>query len=303
MVILMNRINGVDIRHLRHFLAVSEEGSYTAAGHRLRLTQSALSISIRNLERELGSPLFQRVSEGVRMTSAGEALLPSARDIVQRLDAVVDEARAAQGVVAGTLNLGIMHSLALIDGPSLLRQFHKMHPQVVIRPLPTLHGAATVANGVRRGELDIAFAWSTTMMSTDLLVEPLASDHFVLVTADRQDSNDGPATAGTVANQPFIDFPPGWATRTAIDQAFSQAGVVRSVIAEVADLTMCIELVRAGLGAAILPSSYISKERGLRIRPFVDIEDWTMSVVLPATRPPTAAASELAKLAKAAMAS
>jgi DNA-binding transcriptional LysR family regulator len=117
MVILMNRINGVDIRHLRHFLAVSEEGSYTAAGHRLRLTQSALSISIRNLERELGSPLFQRVSEGVRMTSAGEALLPSARDIVQRLDAVVDEARAAQGVVAGTLNLGIMHSLALIDGP------------------------------------------------------------------------------------------------------------------------------------------------------------------------------------------
>jgi DNA-binding transcriptional LysR family regulator len=299
MVILMNRINGVDIRHLRYFLAVSEEGSYTAAGQRLRLTQSALSISIRNLERELGSPLFQRVSEGVRMTSAGEALLPSARDIVQRLDAVVDEARAAQGVVAGTLNLGIMHSLALIDGPSLLRQFHKMHPQVVIRPLPTLHGAATVANGVRRGELDIAFAWSTTIMSTDLLVEPLASDHFVLVTADRQD-DDGPATAGTVANQPFIDFPPGWATRTAIDQAFSQAGVVRSVIAEVADLAMCIELVRAGLGAAILPSSYIPKERRLRIRPFVDIEDWTMSVILPATRTPTAAASELAKLARAA---
>jgi DNA-binding transcriptional LysR family regulator len=78
---------------------------------------------------------------------------------------------------------------------------------------------------------------------------------------------------------------------------------VRSVIAEVADLTMCIELVRAGLGAAILPSSYISKERGLRIRPFVDIEDWTMSIVLPATRTPTTAASELAKLAKAAMVS
>jgi DNA-binding transcriptional LysR family regulator len=301
MVIVMKRINGVDVRHLRYFLAVSEEGSYTAAGHRLQLTQSALSVSIRNLEQQLGSPLFHRVSEGVRMTSAGEALLPSAREIVQRLDAVIDEARAAQGIVAGTLSVGIMHSLALIDGASLLRRFHEKHPRVVIRPLPTLHGAATVANGVRRGELDIAFAWSDTMLSADLLVEPLASDHFVLVTADQDDSEDGPATARSVAGLPFIDLPVGWATRTAIDQAFSRAGVTRSTAAEVADLTMCVELVRAGLGAAILPSSYISNERGLRIRPFVDIDDWTMSVILPAARPPTAAARELAALARAAM--
>jgi DNA-binding transcriptional LysR family regulator len=239
----------------------------------------------------------------VRLTPAGEALVSSARDIVRRLDNIVDDARAAQGIVAGTLNVGIMHSLALIDGASLLRRFHKMHPQVVIRPLPTLQGAATVANGVRRGELDIAFAWSTTMTSTDLLVEPLAFDHFVLVTADRQRSDEAPVTAQTVADTPFIDLPPGWVTRTAIDQAFSRAGVTRSIAAEVADLTMCVELVRAGLGAAILPRSYISDQRGLRIRPFVDIVDWTMSVVLPAARPPTAAARELANLAMAAMAS
>jgi DNA-binding transcriptional LysR family regulator len=192
-----------------------------------------------------------------------------------------------------------MHSLALINGAALLRRFHKIHPRVVIRPLPTLHGVGTVADGVRRGELDIAFAWTSTEMSADLVVEPLASDHFVLVTADQHGSDDGPATARTVANLPFIDLPPGWATRTAIDQAFSQAGVTRSTAAEVADLTMCVELVRAGLGASILPSSYISNKHGLRIRPFLDIADWTMSLLLPAARPPTAAARELAKLARA----
>jgi len=302
MVVGMKKINGVDIRHLRYFLAVSEAGSYTAAGQRLHLTQSALSVSIRNLELELGSQLFQRISQGVRMTPAGEALAPSARDIVQRLDALVDDARAAHGVVAGTLSVGIMHSLALIDGASLLRRFHELHPRVIIQPLPTLHGAATVADGVRRGELDIAFAWSTTLTSPDLIVEPLASDHFVLVTADRHDSDTGPATVENAASMPFVDLPLGWATRTAIDQAFSRAGVPRSVTAEVADLTMCIELVRAGLGAAILPSSYISDESGLRIRPFIGIGDWTMSVILPGARPPTAAARALADLAKTSIA-
>jgi DNA-binding transcriptional LysR family regulator len=191
-----------------------------------------------------------------------------------------------------------MHSLALIDGASLLRRFHEMHPQVVIQPLPTLHGAATVADAVRRGELDIAFAWSSTLTNPDLLVEPLASDHFVLVTADQRDSEDGPTSAETVADLPFVDLPVGWATRTAIDLAFSRAGVTRSITAEVADLTMCIELVRAGLGATILPSSYLSNERGLRTRRFAGIDNWTMSVILPSARQPTAAARALANLAK-----
>jgi DNA-binding transcriptional LysR family regulator len=255
---------------------------------------------MRNLERELGSPLFERTNQGARLTPAGEALAPGARDIVHRLDAVVDAARAAHGIVSGTMRVGIMHSLALIDGASLLRRFHEIHPHVVIQPLPTLNGAATVADGVRRGDLDIAFAWSTTVMSDDLLVQPLASDSFVLVTADEQGPDDGPATAETLTNMSFIDLPLGWATRTAIDQAFSRAGVTRTVIAEVADMTMCIELARAGLGATILPSSYISNDRGMRIRPFIDITDWTMSVILPGTRSPTAAARELANLALAA---
>jgi DNA-binding transcriptional LysR family regulator len=299
MLFRMNKINGVDVRHLRYFLAVSEAGSYTAAGQQLHLTQSALSVSIRNLERELGSPLFQRSSNGVRLTPAGEALAPAARDIVHRLDAVVDEARAAQGKIAGTLSVGIMHSLALIDGASLLRRFHLEHPQVTVRPLPTLHGAASVLEGVRRGDLDIGFAWSTAMAGDDVVIEPLATDHFVLVTEAADDSQGASATTHSAANLPFIDLPSGWASRTAIDEAFSKAKVSRFVAVEVADLTLCVELVRAGLGATILPSSYVSDERGLRIRPFADIAEWTMSLVLPKLRTPTAAARELANLARA----
>jgi DNA-binding transcriptional LysR family regulator len=69
----------MELRHLEHFVAVAEERNFTRAARRLHLVQSALSVSIRSLERELGTQLFERTTREVKLTDTGRVLLPEAR--------------------------------------------------------------------------------------------------------------------------------------------------------------------------------------------------------------------------------
>jgi DNA-binding transcriptional LysR family regulator len=89
----------------------------------------------------------------------------------------------------------------------------------------------------------------------------------------------------------FVELPAGWATRTAIDRAFALAGVHRRVVAEVADVGLSIDLVRAGLGVLILPRSYLGDVRGVRLRTLPEVPDWTMSMLTTAGEPRAAAAA------------
>jgi DNA-binding transcriptional LysR family regulator len=77
----------MELRHLEHFIAIAEESSFTQAARRLHLSQSALSVSIRALERDLGARLFERTSHEVALSDAGRALLPEARQIIANVDA------------------------------------------------------------------------------------------------------------------------------------------------------------------------------------------------------------------------
>jgi DNA-binding transcriptional LysR family regulator len=109
----------VDLRHLEHFLAVAEERSFTRAAKRVHLVQSALSASIRVLERDLGAPLFERSTHQVRLSEAGEALLPEARRVLLAVGAARDAVAATSNLVRGVVRLGVMQSLALTNAAEL----------------------------------------------------------------------------------------------------------------------------------------------------------------------------------------
>ena len=121
----------MELRHLQHFLAVAEEQSFTRAAGRIHLVQSALSVSVRSLERELGARLFDRTTHSVQLTSAGEALVVEARRTLAAAEAARDAVAAVRGGVRGTVRVGIMHSLALIDLAGLLTRYHREHPLIV----------------------------------------------------------------------------------------------------------------------------------------------------------------------------
>jgi DNA-binding transcriptional LysR family regulator len=98
----------MEIRHLKHFIALAEEGKFTTAARRMNIVQSGLSVSIKELEQELGSQLVMRTTRKVSLTTTGELFLEHARGCLALLNDGVQAVRSQDGVVRGRLHLGIL---------------------------------------------------------------------------------------------------------------------------------------------------------------------------------------------------
>src|SRR6266542_3688056 len=120
----------MDVRQLEYFIAVAEELNFTLAAARCHVVQSALSYQVARLEREHGLPLFERTSRSVRLTAAGERLLPRARAVLDQLDTARAELAELAGVITGRLRLGIIGSTgqAAPVVERTLAAFHHRHP-------------------------------------------------------------------------------------------------------------------------------------------------------------------------------
>jgi DNA-binding transcriptional LysR family regulator len=124
----------MNFSQLQSFVAVSDTGSFTEAAYELDLTQSAVSHALSTLERELGVTLLERNRKGVvALTAAGQAIIPHVRTLLAQLEAIEQEAKAAQGETSGKLRLGSMFSLV---SPALLARvltrFRTLYPEVEV---------------------------------------------------------------------------------------------------------------------------------------------------------------------------
>jgi DNA-binding transcriptional LysR family regulator len=292
----MTILTHVEVRQLEHFVAVADELSFTRAARRLSYVQSALSVSIRALERDLGVRLFDRTTHGVALTDAGEALLPSARHTLASVEQTRDLAAALKGVLRGTLRIGIMQSFGYLDVPALLGRFHRKHPHVEIEMRPSAGGSQALVQELKRGGTDIAFVSlmedPVGVSATQLAVEEL---HLV-GTPELLPRRRGRVELNGLSDVTFVDFPTGWGVRTAVDQAFAAAGVTRRVPIEVADVGTLLQLVRAGLGVALLPRSLLGNDDALQVRRLASPMTWRVVMALPDGRPIRAAANAFAEL-------
>jgi DNA-binding transcriptional LysR family regulator len=286
----------MEVRQLEHFVAVAEELSFTRAARRLSYVQSALSVSIRTLERDLGVRLFDRTTHGVALTDAGEALLPSARDTLASVEQTRDLAAALKGVLRGTLRIGIMQSFGHLDLPALLGRFHREHPHVEIEMRPSAGGSEALVQELKRGGTDLAFVSlmedPVGVTATQLAVEELR----LVGTPKLLPRRRGRVELNGLSDASFVDFPTGWGVRTAVDQAFAAAGVSRRVPVEVADVGTLLQLLRAGLGVALLPRSLLGDDDALQVRRLASPMSWRVVMALPAGRPIRAAANAFAEL-------
>ena len=286
----------MEIRQLAQFVAVAEERSFTRAARRLGYVQSALSVSIQSLERELGVRLFDRTTHQVLLTDAGEALLPSTRQTLASAEETRDVAAALRGVLRGTLRIGLMQSFAFLDVADLLGEFHRLHPAVEIQIRPSAGGSLALAAELQHGGLDIAFVSLREdppgILSTELAVEDL---HLVGA-AELLPRRRTRVELSDLCEATFVDFPQGWGIRAAVDQAFAEAGVNRRVSIEVADVSACLQLLRAGLGVALLGRSLLQGGHGLQTRQLASPLSWRVVMATPSNRPPRAAAEAFAAL-------
>src|SRR6476620_4612459 len=139
----------VELQQMRYVVAVAETNSFTRAAKRCLVVQSALSHQIARLEKELGARLFDRTSRQVRLTAAGEVFLPEARQALDAAERARAEVAATAGEVRGRLAVGAIPTVAAVDLPAALKEFHLRHRQVRI----SLRSGASedLIEGVRQG--------------------------------------------------------------------------------------------------------------------------------------------------------
>src|SRR3954469_19663215 len=142
----------MELRHLRYFTAVAEERSFTRAAERLWVAQPGLSRQIRDLERELGTPLLERHARGVELTDVGELFLERARTALAAADSAAATGRDAEAGVVGAVRLGATMTTAWHPTASVLEEFARTRPRV---ELTLLEGyAGTLHHELREGHLD-----------------------------------------------------------------------------------------------------------------------------------------------------
>jgi len=167
----------MDRRQLQYFVGIVDHGGFTAASQVLHVSQPSLSQVIKTLERELGIDLFQRLRTGSRLTSAGEALIGPARQLLRDFDAARAAVSSASGLLGGRLDIAATTGLATGVLPELLGEFHRLHPAVSIRV--TDPGVADVASLVRSREVEVGLSYFAPA-AADLAVDFLPDVEGVL---------------------------------------------------------------------------------------------------------------------------
>jgi len=144
----------MELRHLRYFIAVAEKENVTRAAARLHVSQPPLSRQIRDLEDELGIPLFRHGAKAVRLTNAGRVFLNEARAVLQRVNLAVQIVKAVAVGTCGEIHVGYAPSMAMGILPRALRFFHETNSGVRVR----LHDMSTqeMLHGLSEGKLNVA---------------------------------------------------------------------------------------------------------------------------------------------------
>src|SRR5260370_725489 len=256
MVIALRDNRRMELRHLEYFVAVAEELSFTRASRRLHIVQSGVSSAIQGLERDLGAALFERDRHRVALTDAGTALLPEARATLAAAQAARDVVGETRRGLRGTVTVGTMQSTGALDLPRRLGRFHATHPAVQVRLRQAAAGSAGLAQQVLSGALDLAVLSLPRPPPPGLTTWPAAEEPLLVVCQPGHPLASGPpVTLERLAEEPFIDFPPGWGNRAVADRAFAAAGHDRQVQFEVAGFGAAADLVRNGLRVAFLPAT------------------------------------------------
>lgn len=250
----------VDLRQLEILRAVADTGSFTAAGHRLHLSQSAVSRQILLLEEELDEELFLRVSGKIRITPAGTTLLDLSRrvfDDINEAKASISERRQTLG---GTLRLVGGMTVCLYVFPTLIKEFRRVHPGVEVKLSP---GATPrLVRQLRTGGADLGLL---TLPADDpsLVSEPVIREELLVITAPQHPlARKRVVTPQDLTRQPFILFEAGSNSRRTIEEFFAKEQVSPKVVTETENVEIIKALVRIRMGISIVPYQAVAREVG-----------------------------------------
>lgn len=252
----------MQLHQLAYFVAVAEERHFTRAAARLSVAQPAVSTQIRKLEIEVGADLFHRGAREASLTSAGELLLPLARQVLAGVDDAATQIRELDALRRGQLALGATPSLTVALVPAVLSSFHERYPGVRLQLVEA--GSRDLVGRIEGRELELALVILPVRHEL-LRTEPLAEEELVLaVPAGHRLSRRRRVKVSELAGVPLVMFREGYDLRAATVAACREAGFEPSFVSEGGEMDGVVALVSAGIGAAVLPSIVVQGHPEIR---------------------------------------
>lgn len=264
----------LELRHLRYFVAVAQEGHITRAAERLGMQQPPLSQQIRSLEREVGVQLFRRKARGVDLTEAGRTLLADAVSVLARVEEAVEAARRTAAGRQGRLRIGLPPSGPFHPFvPRMIRRFREAHPLVSVGMEECLR--AELIERLQTGSLDVAFIRASIAPPEGLDVHLLLEEPMVVALPSthalvRAGARAGAVPLGRLAAEVFIVYARqhGPALYEATVAACAEAGFTPRLGQEAPRIISALSLVASGLGVTLVPASMRSMTMdGVAFRP------------------------------------
>jgi DNA-binding transcriptional LysR family regulator len=286
----------MELRQLAYFIAVAEERNFTRAARRIPIAQPAISQQIRRLEAELGERLFVRDRRGIRLTPAGQALLPHARASLESAAGGREAVAALSGLLTGSLAVGLVHPLPDRRFPRLLGAFRRAYPRIQLTLVEDQTDA--LLGALAGGELHAALIGlgrydRPPPDTASLLVarEPVV----VAVHPTHPLAGRGQVPLRALREEPMVTLTRASKLRSTLETACRAAGFAPRIVAETSDMGVMVELAAEQLGVAVLPASGLAGDAELvRLRLTQPKLDRRLLLVWPPSASPPAGRAFLA---------
>jgi len=251
----------MELRHLETLLAVTREGSFTAAADSLRTVQSNVSEQIRQLEREVGASLLVRGRKGATLTDCGAVVVERARRIHREIEAMRADLTMLRGLEAGSASFGIVGTASRWMVPALVVELRSRAGGVRLR----INEGASERLSAEVLDHELAQAVVTEpVLDNRLMVEHLLEETLVGLAPASAKLPPEPVPLEALAAMPLV-LPPGEnPLRIEVETAVADAGLTLSVPVEVEGVRLIAELVGAGVGASVLPETAVPDSADVR---------------------------------------
>jgi DNA-binding transcriptional LysR family regulator len=255
----------MDFQQLRVFREAAKAGGFTRASEVLHLSQSTISLHIKRLEEELGSPLFLRTKKRVYLNEAGQLMLQYAERIFQEIKNAEMAVQELNQLERGTIRLGSGATTVTYLLPRILGAYQRRYPQIEL--IVVTGSSESLAQAVHQQTLDLAVVMQPVLPSLAIEILPILKEElvFVLSTAHPLAAKEWLAP-GDIGDVPFIAFLQGSAMQSQLDQHFSRIGIKPRIVMEMENIESIKALVRAGLGIAVLPACSVAGSQGSMLR-------------------------------------
>ncbi len=252
----------MELRHLHYFLKIAETSSFTLAAAALGVTQPTLSHQIKQLEEEIGTPLFDRIGRSIQITEAGRIFRGYAQRALQELETGLATVTELDGLMHGHLRVGVFRSFGNSLLPAVLAEFYRSHPRIRISMQQM--SLASMELGLVNGDLDFAITTYLPLTSDRIVVEQIFTEPLVLAVGSQHELyGHDQVRLEALADVPLILRPASTPSRQLIESCFSARGYAPKVVMEMSSSEATLATVRCSKLATICAGRALDGAPGL----------------------------------------